>query len=183
MNNLIEEFKKQTGGTIESLKREIGGIRSNRPSTALVDEIKVNYYDQMLPLKQVGAVSIEPPRQILIQVWDQSAVAGVSKAIETSGLGLSANVDGNVIRVFLPELSEERRQEFIKHVKKIVEQHRIQVRHSRDEVNKKIQKALDDKEIDEDAKFKLKEAIQKQTDEANELIEKILEMKIKEINE
>ena len=183
MISAIEEFNRQSQSVAEGLKKEISGIRSNRPNPALVEDLKVNYYDQMMPLKQVGSISVEPPRQIVIQVWDKGAVAAVTKAIETSGLGLSANTDGNVIRVFLPELSQERREEIAKHVKKTSEQYRIQLRHARDEANKKIQKSFDDGETDEDQKFKLKEEIQKQTDKINGEIEKTLEAKIKEINE
>lgn len=180
---LIEEFKKNSQVAIQSLKKEISGIRTNRPSPALVEDLKVNLYDQMMPLKQVGSINVSPPREINIQVWDKSAVSNVVKAIETSGLGLSANADGNLIRVHLPELTAERKEEIIKHIRKLTEQHRIQLRHFRDEINKKIQKSFDGGEINEDQKFKLKEEVQKETEKAGDEIEKILEGKIKEIND
>jgi len=179
----IEQFQAKTRAIEESLKAELSGIRTNRPSTALFDSLKVSYYDQMTPLRQLGTVSVAPPREIVIQVWDAGAVAGVVKAIETSGLGLTANTDGNVIRIFLPELSSERRAELIKYVKSVAEKHRIQVRHARDEANKEIQKQLDDKEIGEDQKFTFKEAIQKETDRTNDAIEKALDAKVKEVTE
>jgi ribosome recycling factor len=183
MNSMIEEFKKQCGAVLDGLKKELSGIRTNRPNVALVEDLRVNYYDQQMPVKQVGSISIEPPRQIIIQVWDKGAVSGVVKAIDSANLGLSANVDGNLIRVSLPELNQERREELVKHVKKTAEQYRIQIRHARDEMNKRVQKAMDDGEVSEDQKFKLKEEVQKQTDKTNEDVEKTLDSKIKEINE
>jgi len=180
---ILEEFKKQANHIIDLFKKEMNGIRTNRPTTALVEDIKVDYYGQSLPLKQLGTVGITPPREIHIQVWDQSVVTNVVKAIETSSLGLTANTEGTVIKIYLPELSLERREELKKHIKRLAEEGRIKIRHLRDEANKNVQKAFDDHEINEDYKFKLKEEIQKQTDEVNEDIEKIVAAKIKEINE
>lgn len=179
----VEQFQIKTRAIEESLKTELSAVRTNRPTTALFDSLKVNYYDQLTPLRQLATVSVSPPREIIIQVWDKGAVSGVAKAIETSGLGLTANADGNIIRVFLPELSSERREELIKFVKSVVEKHRIQLRHARDEANKAIQKLLDEKEIGEDQKFTLKEAIQKETDCSNEMMEKKLDAKVREIME
>lgn len=183
MATVVESFKSKMGAVEESFKKEVSAVRANRPSTALFDTLKVNYYDQQTPLKQLATVSIAPPREILIQVWDQSAVTGVAKAIETSGLGFSANIEGNVIRIFLPELSSERRDELIKYVKSIAEKHRIQLRHVRDEANKEIQKQFDEKQVTEDQKFSLKEQIQKETDRTNSAIEKLVDAKTKEIAE
>ena len=103
------------------------------------------------------------------------------KAIETSNLGLSAQADGNLIRIHLPELSSERREELVKHVKRLTEQYRIQLRHFRDEANKKIQKSFDGREINEDQKFKLKESVQEETDKINKEIDNLLNKKIAEI--
>lgn len=183
MTSATEEFKDKTKVIEESLKTELSGVRTNRPTTALFDSLKVSYYDQQTPLRQLATVSVSPPREILIQVWDKSAVSSVAKAIETSGLGFTPNTDGNVIRIFLPELSSERREELIKFVKSVVEKHRIQVRHARDEANKEIQKQFDGKEIGEDQKFSLKEAVQKETDRINGSLEKLLEAKTREIME
>ncbi|MDI6734000.1 MAG: ribosome recycling factor [Patescibacteria group bacterium] len=180
--NLLEEFKNQSGHIVEALKKEMNGIRTNRPATALVEDLKVDYYGQFLPLKQLGTVGITPPREIHIQVWDKGVVGSVVKAIETSSLGLTANTEGNVIRIYLPELSLERREELKKHVKRVAEDRRIKIRHLRDEINKKVQKAFDDSELNEDQKFKLKEEIQKQTDKVNQDIEKVIEAKTKEID-
>ncbi len=181
MNPLIEEFKTQGRHLAEGFKKEISGVRSNRPTPALLEDLKVSCYGQIMPLKQVSSINIVPPREMDIHVWDKDAVSAVTKAIESSGLGLSASAEGNIIRVFLPELSKERREELTKHLKHLAEESRIKLRHFRDETNKKIQKALDNGEISEDAKFKLKKEVQDETDKTNEAIEKILERKIKEV--
>lgn len=179
----IDKFDAQTKGILESFKKEMGGIRSNRPSASLVEDLKVSYYDQMTPIKHVGSVGVVPPREIHIRVWDKGAISSVVKAIEISQLGLSAQVEGNIIRMYLPELSQERREEMIRYVKKVAEQYRIQIRHSRDEVNKQIQRLCGDNEIGEDEKFAYKEKAQEIVDRVNNEIEKYLSLKIEEIKE
>jgi ribosome recycling factor len=183
METILNELKTKGQNIVESLKKALAAVRTNRPSAALVEDLKVNYYNQMTPLRQLGTIGIQPPREINIQVWDRSAVPAVAKAIETSTLNLSANIDGQTIRIHLPELSQERRDEFTKHVKKISEEHKIQIRHLRDEMNKKGQNAFDANELDEDQKFKTKEQIQKEVDRLNDEMEKFLDGKIKEINQ
>jgi len=179
----IDAFKQSLLPVIAELKKEFGGIRTNRPSSALVEDLKVSYYGEMLPIKQVASISVIPPREIVVQVWDKEAIAGVVKAIESAQLGATASADGLVVHVRFPELSLERREEFSKHVKRIAEEHRIRIRHARDEANKQTEKALEDNDITEDQKFKLKESIQKETDRVNEEVEKLVEQKVKEILE
>jgi len=183
MHQSLIEFKEAAKKIVEDFKKEISGVRANRPSAALIEEIKVVYYGNPTPLKHVGTISVLPPRELKVQFWDKEAVAPSAKAIETSALGLTPNIEGNTIRIFLPELSSERRDELAKFAKKISEEYRISLRHSRDEANKSAQAAFDEKEIGEDMKFKLKEEIQKQTEETNKLIEEVLDKKIAEIHE
>jgi ribosome recycling factor len=178
---ILEKFKKEITLLIESFKKEILVIRGNRPSPALVENLKVDYFGQSLLIKQLGSISIVPPREIDINVWDKNAIPGVVKAVETNGL--TANYEGKLIRINLPPLSEERRQELIKAVKKIGETFKIQLRAHRDETNKEIARSFDAKEISEDQKFKLKEETQKNVDSANKEIENILDKKIKELEE
>lgn len=178
-----QEFKIRADEAVQALKKELGGVRANRPHAGLIEDLKASCYDQTLPIKQLGTVGVTPPREIHVQVWDQSAVASVAKAIETSSLGLTARIEGNVVRVHLPELSEERRAELARYAKQVAEQHRIKLRHLRDEANKRAQKLCDDGGVDEDKKFKLKEEIQKHTDAANKAIDEALAAKVKEINE
>ncbi len=176
-------IKEKGNAVIEDLKKAMAGIRTGRPSPALLEEIKVSYYDQMVPMKQVGSIGVQPPRELFVQVWDKTAIPGIVKAIETSSLNVSANVDGNVIRVFLPELSAERREELMRHAKKIGEDHRIEIRHIRDEAMKQVQEAFNAGDFGEDQKFKTKESIQKEVDRLNSFIEEVLEKKMQEISE
>ena len=178
---ILEKFKKETASLVESFRKEIIAIRGNRPSPALVENLKVDYFGQSLLIKQLGSISIVPPREIDINVWDKNAIPGVVKAIETSGL--SANYTDKLIRINLPPLNEERRAELVKAVKKIGETFKIQLRSHRDEINKEIGRSFDVKEISEDQKFKLKEEIQKNVDSTNQEIENILDKKIKELKE
>lgn len=179
--DILEKFKKEAALLVENFKKEIIAIRGNRPSPALVENLKVDYFGRSLLVKQLGSISVVPPREININVWDKNVVPGIVKSIEAAGL--SANFEGKLIRINLPPLSEERRQELIKSVKKIAENFKIQLRHQRDEINKEITRTFDAKEISEDQKFKLKEEAQKKVDSVNQEIEDILNKKTKELQE
>jgi len=149
----------------------------------MVEDIKVDYYGQLTPIKHLGTVSVVLPREIDINVWDKGAVAAVAKAVETSSLNVPANADGNLIRINLPQLTDERRKELEKVVRKMAEETRIKVRAARDEVNKEIKKMEEDDRLSEDTAFKQKEEVQKLVVQINEEIENLLENKIKEIFE
>jgi len=178
MDQDIKDFEKKLQNIITGFKNEISGIRANRPSPKLIEDIKVNYFDQIMTVKQLGSIAIVPPREINISIWDKGAVAPIAKAIESSGLGLSANIDGNLIRLNLPQLTDERRQELIKLIKSLSENSRIKIRSSRDDVNKKA-KALPD----EDQKFKAMKKTQEMVDKYNKEVENNLLAKIQEIND
>lgn len=182
MERLLENFKKQTVSAMQAFKQEMSGIRTNRPSAALVEHIPVHCYNQTMPLKQVGSIGVLPPREIHIQIWDKSIMPNVVKAIEGATLGLTAHQEGDVVRIHLPELSAERKQELIRYAKKRAEEFRIRLRQERDDANKEIQKMFSDGEAREDVKFKLKEDIQKEVDRTNKEIDAIIELKISEIN-
>lgn len=183
MANPLDEFKTGIAGALQELKKEVGGVRANRPSATLLEDIKVNYYGEQTPMKHLGSVSVQPPRELIIQIWDAGAVASAAKAIESTALGLTPNIEGNTIRIFLPELSSERREELKKYVKKIAEQFRIQVRQLREAANKTIESQFDEGELGEDQKFKLKEDVQKHTETTNKEIEKVVDAKMVEIDE
>ena len=181
--NILKEAETKTGEIIKYLKDQLAGVRGSRPSPKLVEDISVDYFGQKLPVKQLASIGVVPPREIQLTVWDKQVVSGVAKAIESSNLNVSANIEGNTIRINLPPLSEERRQELAKIVRKEAEETRIKIRALRDEINKKIVQDFEAKKITEDDKFKLKEKVQETVDKTNSEIEKILENKIKEINE
>lgn len=173
----LKQFEATLRGIVENFKNEISGIRTNRPTPKLVENISVDYFGQRMTVKQLGSISVAPPREIIISIWDKNAIGATAKAIETSGLGLTANIAGNVIRINLPPMTDERRQEFTKVVKTIAEQARIKIRSQRDEINKQAKKLPD-----EDEKFKSLKKVQEHVDTVNKEIEINLEGKIKEIN-
>ena len=181
--NILNDLEIKTGEIIGYYKEQLVGVRGGRPTVKLVEDISVEYFGQKLTIKQLGSISIAPPREIQISVWDKQGINNIAKAIESSNLKVSANIEGNLIRINLPALSEERRQEFIKIVKKEAEETKIKIRTLRDETNKKINQDFDEKKITEDEKFKLKEKVQEFIDKTNSEIENILENKTKEINE
>jgi ribosome recycling factor len=179
--NFIKTFRDHLLNVVESLKKELMAIRTSRPSPKLVEDIPVEIYDQKMAVKQLGSITIVPPREIDILVWDKTAVSAIAKAIENSSLGLTANTDGNIIRINLPILTEERKKEIIKIIKAEAEEHRIKIRSARDDANKTMKEAEKEGKINEDEFFKLKEKTQKEVDEANKKIEELVENKIKEV--
>lgn len=181
--DIIKELEQKMASLIEFLRQELMGVRSNRPSPRLVEDIRVEIYGQQMTVRQVGAISIQPPASILISVWDKSSVPAVAKAIESSNLNVVANVDGTTIRINLPALTDERRKEIIKMVKKEVEEAKIKVRSLRDEENKHVAREAEEGNLTEDEKFKLKEQIQAIVDKGNKELDQLLEKKIVEINE
>jgi len=187
MAGLSEQYLKDLDfalrAVVEKLREELRAIRGNRPSVDLVQDLKVNVYDQILTIKQLGSLSVIPPRAIQIGVWDKSSVGPVVKAIEDAKIGLSVSNDGNNVIATLSQLHDERRDELTKLVKKNGEGVRIQVRARRDEAMKRIKEAEAGKSMSEDEAFKTKEKIQKLTDEANKNIENVVVGKIKELGE
>lgn len=183
IKNLETETEESTKKLIESFRKELAQIRTNRPTPLLVEEILVDCYDSKMPIKQLAAISVIPPREIDIQPWDKNILSPIAKAIEASNLNISPAIDGNLVRINLPVLSAERRQELATLVKKIAEEIRIKIRARRDESKKKINQYFTEGKIGEDSKFKSQEKIQKIIDQANGNIERILEEKIKEINQ
>lgn len=181
--DILKDLEIKTNEAIKYFKNQLFTIRGGRPSSKLVEDISVEYFGQRLPIKQLGSISIIPPREIQISVWDKNSASSVLKAIEASSLNISANLEGSLIRINLPSLSGERRQELIKLAKKETEEARIKIRGARDEVNKEINRQFEAKKISEDEKFRLKEQVQKNIDKVNGEIEKILENKIREIEE
>ena len=176
----LKILESQLRAAVEKLREELKMIRGNRPSMDLVEGILVNYYEQETPIKQLGSLSILPPRSIQVSVWDKNAVGPIMKAIEKAKIGLSVSNDGNNIIATLSPLVAERREELAKLIKKVSENFRIQVRAYRDEAVKKLKDAETAKELTEDDVFKTKEKIQKAVDEANKKIENLVEGKLRE---
>ena len=179
----LTEFEARLRSQAANLKTELQALRANRPSPKMVEDIKVEYYGQIMTVKQLGSIAVVPPREIHISVWDKAAVSAVAKAIEASQLNVPASVQGNTVMINLPQLTDERRKELEKVVRKIIEETRIKIRGARDEVNKEIKKVEEDKKLSEDAAFKKKSEVQKLVDRTNQDIEQLLDQKLKEISE
>jgi ribosome recycling factor len=180
---IIKDFESSLSAVTQKLKQEFGQIRGNRPSPDMIQDLKVNLYDQPLTIRELGSLSVLPPRTIQITVWDPGAIGAVMKAIEDAHLGLSTNNDGNTIRATLSSLGNERRDELTKLVKKTAEAARIQVRSKREDAVKRLRDAETSKTITEDDAFKGKEKLQKATDKANGEVEAMVKSKLDELGE
>ncbi len=184
---VADEILKKTESKMENSAaatgRELGSIRTGRASVSLLDRIYVDSYDQRMPLKQVATVSVPDARTVVVQPWDKSIIKDVERAIYQSGLGLTPTNDGNIIRINIPPLTEERRQELVKLVKKLAEEGKVAVRRVRGDANKNIKAAQKDGEISEDDAQRLMEKIQELTDNYIERVDALLEAKEEEILE
>lgn len=167
--------------TIDATTREFATVRTGRASAALVDGIKVLYYGTPTPLQQLASISVPEPRLIVIQPWDASSVKEIEKAVLSSDLGLQPTVDGKLIRISIPPLSKERRENMVKVVKKMSEEAKIILRNTRREGNDQIKKVEKEKQITEDESFKAAEEIQKLTDRYSKQIEELTGFKEKEL--
>ncbi|MFH1015134.1 MAG: ribosome recycling factor [Nitrospirota bacterium] len=169
--------------SIEALKKEFASVRTGRASLALLDGIKVDYYGTPTPLQQLASLSVPESRQIAIQPWDQKIISDIEKAIMKSDLGLTPTNDGKVIRINIPSLTEERRKQLVKVVRKNSEDAKVAVRNIRRDVNDEIKKLEKEKHLSEDDTKKSLDEIQKFTDSYVKKIDEILMHKEKEIME
>ncbi len=183
MKQILASFDQKLSGIFSDFKETLFGIRGGRPTARLVEDIRIDYFGESLPIKQVASISVIPPREIQISSWDRSSVAAIAKGIEAANLNVGISNEGAMVRISLPQLSSERREELAKLVKKESEESRIRIREARDEAIKESKKKEEDGEITEDEKFKLKDEIQKLVDKVNADIENLVENKIKEIEE
>jgi ribosome recycling factor len=183
MDQIVKEFEKVVASIISAFSGELSSVRTSRPSPQLVEDIKIEYFEQLVPVKQLGSISVVPPREMIISLWDPSGIAVVAKALEDAKRGFSVSVRGTSIAVTLPPLSQERRDEFIKVAKNIGEATKIKLRGARDDVNRKLASGKTAKTITEDMEFKGKKRVQEAVDRANKDIEAAIAKKIVEINE
>ena len=177
----INELKRRMQGAIQLLKQELGGLRTGRASASLLEPVQVEAYGTHMPLNQVATVSVPEPRLISVQVWDKSMIHAVEKAIAASNLGLSPSTEGQVLRLRIPELNEERRRELVKVVKHEAENARIAVRNLRRDANHQLKEALKKHEVSENDERRAQDEVQKMTDRHIAAIEKLLQDKEKEL--
>ncbi|RUM34465.1 MAG: ribosome recycling factor [Desulfobulbus sp.] len=182
-NEVVDQVRTKMESSVEALKRELVKIRTGRASLALLDGIKVDAYGSLLPVDQVGTMTIPESRMIVIQPWDPQMLPVIEKAILSSDLGLTPANDGKVIRLTIPQLTEERRKELVKHVKKVAEEFKVAVRNVRREANDSLKQMKKDKEISEDEMFRLQDEAQKATDSFVKQIDEIAAGKEKEVME
>ena len=169
------------GKSISSLKGEYAAIRANRATAAVLDRITVDYYGTATPINQLAAISVVEARILCIQPWDASTLHPIEKAIQTSDLGINPSNDGKLIRLVFPELTEERRKELVKIVRKKAEESKVAIRAIRREANETIKKDCKDGTITEDDQKRLEEKAQKATDNAIKEIDRIASEKEKEL--
>ncbi len=177
---LTKEAKASMRKAVENTRRELATIRSGKATTSLLDTIRVDAYGQQMPLNQVASVSAPEPRLLAVQPWDKGLMGAVEKALQTSELGLNPSNDGTTICVPLPLLTEERRQELVKIVRKFAEEGRIAIRHGRTEALSKLKKV---EHVSDDDKHHSEKDIQKLHDEGIEQLEELVKAKEAEIME
>tara|TARA_A100001388_G_scaffold274447_1_gene258100 strand:- start:829 stop:1389 length:561 start_codon:yes stop_codon:yes gene_type:complete len=176
-----KDFSNKMNKSIFSFKKDISTLRTGRANTNMLDTIKIDVYGQQMPIDQLATVSVPEARMISIQVWDKSNVGIIDSSIQKSGLGVNPQIDGQIIRLRIPDLTEERRKELIKVLKGMNEKAKISIRNIRREANEDLKKKLKTKSISEDQSKNFEKNIQKLTDQNIENIDKISAEKEKEI--
>jgi ribosome recycling factor len=177
----IEDLKRRMAGAVSVLKQELGGLRTGRASASLVEPIQVDAYGTHMPLNQLASVSVPEPRLIAVQVWDKSSVAAVEKAIMSANLGLTPQTEGQVIRLRVPELTQDRRKELVKVAHKYAEAARVAVRHVRRDGMDLLKKMEKDEHLSKDDHERMNEQVQKATDQTIADIDHMLAAKEKEV--
>lgn len=173
----LEELQQKFDKLLIELKDELSMIRTNRPTPKLIEDIYAEYADESLPIKQLGSIAVELPRNLLVTPWDKGSIPAIAKSIENAKLGVTSSVQGSVVRITLPELTDERKEELSRIVKKIAEEIRIKMRIVRDDANKKV-----NAEQNENIKFRNKEKLQKSVDAFNGKVEDFVDNKLVELN-
>jgi ribosome recycling factor len=177
----LTEYESKMNKSLEVLKREFNGLRTGRASVSLLDSIYIDAYGSSVPLNQVSNISVPESRLITVQVWDENLLTAVESTIRNSDLGLNPMLEGNLIRIPIPELSEERRKELAKIASKYSEDCKVSVRNVRREAMEKIKVLEKDKEISKDESFKLSDQVQEITDTLIEKIDMLFNEKEKDI--
>src|SRR3990170_7915257 len=179
----IAEVKSKMEKSIEALRKDLSRIRTGRASLTLLDGVRVNYYGVPTPLSQVASLSVPESRVISIQPWDSKIIGEIEKAIQKSDLGLTPLNDGKIVRINIPPLTEERRKELVKVVKRMEEECKVAMRNIRRDANEQLKTAKKDKDLSEDDQFKYQDEVQKLMDKSIEKSEEVVKAKEKEILE
>ena len=177
----IQSYNQKMGKTIEVFNKELGTLRTGRANASMLDLVKVDVYGQKMPINQIGTITTPEPRTINIQVWDLNNVSLIDSAIKKSELGLNPQIDGQLIRLPIPDLSEERRNEMKKMIKTMGEKCKVSIRNIRREANDELKNLLKKKEISEDDEKKFEKEVQISTDDHIKIIDEKVVSKEKEI--
>lgn len=177
----LDDVKRRMGGPLTALRGELSGLRTGRASPSLLDPIMAQAYGNSMPLNQLATVSVPEPRMLMVQVWDRSVAPAVERAIRESSLGLNPSVEGATLRIPIPDLTADRRQELVKVAHKYAEHARVAVRHVRRDGMDLIKKAEKDGSVGQDEQKRLTERVQKMTDETIAEIDALLAAKEAEI--
>ncbi|MCC7267435.1 MAG: ribosome recycling factor [Caulobacteraceae bacterium] len=178
---VLARYRDRMDKAVAALKEEFGSLRTGRASASLLDQVHVEAYGANTPLNQVAAISVPEPRSISVNVWDRGLVVSVEKAIRNAGLGLNPVVEGQMLRIPIPPLTEDRRKDLAKVAGKYAEQQRIAVRNVRRDANDDLKKAEKDHVISQDEQKKMESEVQKMTDEAIKRVDEALKAKEQEI--
>jgi ribosome recycling factor len=179
----LAQAKTRMEKAVEDFRKDLAGIRTGRANVALLDSIRVDYHGTPMPVNQLGTMSVPDPTVIMIAPWDPTAVSLIDKAIRTSDLGLNPSTDGKVVRVPIPALTEERRKDLVKHIHKVLENHRTAVRNIRRDIKEAVEKLEKEKKISEDDKKRSLEELEKVTHQETKKIEDLSAAKEKEVLE
>lgn len=180
-DEVLKDLKTKMDKIIEAFRHELAKMRTGRASASLLDDIKVDYYGSLLPLSQIASLTVPEPRLITIQPWDTSSLASIERAILKSDLGLTPASDGKIIRIAIPPLTEERRKEIVKQVKKTAEEYRVMLRNLRRDANERLKDLKKDKVLSEDVLFAAQKEVQDITDNYIKKIDQLYGEKEKEI--
>ena len=181
--NILRESEDKMKKTLDATNQSFSSIRTGRANTGMVEHLKVDYYGALTPLKQMANINIPEPRLLMISPWDVSALKAIEKAIMESDLGITPVIDGKLIRISVPPLTRERREELVKIVHKLAEEGRVSMRTNRREGNEKIKVLSKEKKITEDENFKAEQDMQKLTDRYIQMIDQAQSAKEKELTQ
>jgi ribosome recycling factor len=179
----VNEARSAMEKAVEAMKREFGSVRTGKATPALLDTVRVDAYGSKMPISQVATVSAPEARMLVVQPWDKGLLSAIEKGIQQAEIGLNPSNDGNIIRVPVPALNEERRKDMVKLLGKLAEEGRVAIRHARQEANKDIKKKQGAHEISEDDAHRQTEQVQKLTDEFIGKIDSLLKTKEHEVME
>jgi ribosome recycling factor len=179
----LAQAKTRMEKAVEDFRKDLASVRTGRANVALLDHVRVDYHGTPMPINQLGSLSVPDPAMIVIAPWDPGAVPLIDKAIRTSDLGLNPTNDGKVVRVPIPSLTEERRKELVKHLHKVLEDHRTAVRNIRRDIKDAVEKLEKEKKISEDDKKRSLDELEKLTHSETKKIEDLSAAKEKEVME